>query len=99
MLIMIIFPKNKGEKMNNDHATKTEPKRPLSKLVRVCDAIAVMFYLVIVGGFYLYIGRNVGVQYDYYEKPFVFCLPYVIWFATTLAMIYVALVREKLKTL
>jgi len=96
---MIIFPKNKGEKMNNDHATKTEPKRPLSKLVRVCDAIAVMFYLVIVGGFYLYIGRNVGVQYDYYEKPFVFCLPYVIWFATTLAMIYVALVREKLKTL
>lgn len=85
--------------MNNDHATKTEPKRPLSKLVRVCDAIAVMFYLVIVGGFYLYIGRNVGVQYDYYEKPFVFCLPYVIWFATTLAMIYVALVREKLKTL
>lgn len=96
---MIIFPKNKGEKMNNDHATKTEPKRPLSELVRVCDAIAVMFYLVIVGGFYLYIGRNVGVQYDYYEKPFVFCLPYVIWFATTLAMIYVALVREKLKTL
>ena len=96
---MIIFPKDKGEKMNNDHATKTEPKRPLSKLVRVCDAIAVMFYLVIVGGFYLYIGRNVGVQYDYYEKPFVFCLPYVIWFATTLAMIYVALVREKLKTL
>lgn len=96
---MIIFPRNKGEKMNNDHATKTEPKRPLSKLVRVCDAIAVMFYLVIVGGFYLYIGRNVGVQYDYYEKPFVFCLPYVIWFATTLAMIYVALVREKLKTL
>lgn len=96
---MIIFPKNKGEKMNNDHATKTEPKRPLSKLVRVCDAVAVMFYLVIVGGFYLYIGRNVGVQYDYYEKPFVFCLPYVIWFATTLAMIYVALVREKLKTL
>ena len=85
--------------MNNDHATKTEPKRPLSKLVRVCDAIAVMFYLIIVGGFYLYIGRNVGVQYDYYEKPFVFCLPYVIWFATTLAMIYVALVREKLKTL
>ncbi|WP_298945426.1 hypothetical protein [uncultured Campylobacter sp.] len=85
--------------MNNDHATKTEPKRPLSKLVRVCDAIAVMLYLVIVGGFYLYIGRNVGVQYDYYEKPFVFCLPYVIWFATTLAMIYVALVREKLKTL
>lgn len=85
--------------MNNDHATKTEPKRPLSKLVRVCDAIAVMFYLVNVGGFYLYIGRNVGVQYDYYEKPFVFCLPYVIWFATTLAMIYVALVREKLKTL
>ncbi len=85
--------------MNNDHATKTEPKRPLSKLVRVCDAIAVIFYLVIVGGFYLYIGRNVGVQYDYYEKPFVFCLPYVIWFATTLAMIYVALVREKLKTL
>ena len=85
--------------MNNDHATKTEPKRPLSKLVRVCDAIAVMFYLVIVGGFYLYIGRNVGVQYDYYEKPFVFCLPYVIWFATTLAMIYGALVREKLKTL
>ena len=85
--------------MNNDHATKTEPKRPLSELVRVCDAIAVMFYLVIVGGFYLYIGRNVGVQYDYYEKPFVFCLPYVIWFATTLAMIYVALVREKLKTL
>ncbi|EMG30617.1 hypothetical protein [Campylobacter showae] len=85
--------------MNNDHATKTEPKRPLSKLVRVCDAVAVMFYLVIVGGFYLYIGRNVGVQYDYYEKPFVFCLPYVIWFATTLAMIYVALVREKLKTL
>ena len=75
---MIIFPKNKGEKMNNDHATKTEPKRPLSKLVRVCDAIAAMFYLVIVGGFYLYIGRNVGVQYDYYEKPFVFCLPYVI---------------------
>lgn len=85
--------------MNNDHATKTEPKRPLSKLVRVCDAIAVMFYLVNVGGFYLHIGRNVGVQYDYYEKPFVFCLPYVIWFATTLAMIYVALVREKLKTL
>lgn len=85
--------------MNNNHATKTEPKRPLSKLVRVCDAIAVMFYLVIVGGFYLYIGRNVGVQYDYYEKPFVFCLPYVIWFATTLAMIYIALVREKLKTL
>ena len=85
--------------MNNDHATKTEPKRPLSKLVRVCDAIAVMFYLVNVGGFYLYIGRNVGVQYDYYEKPFVFCLPYIIWFATTLAMIYVALVREKLKTL
>ena len=85
--------------MNNDHATKTEPKRPLSKLVRVCDAIAVMFYLVIVGGFYLYISRNVGMQYDYYEKPFVFCLPYVIWFATTLAMIYVALVREKLKTL
>ena len=85
--------------MNNDHATKTEPKRPLSKLVRVCDAIAVMFYLIIVGGSYLYIGRNVGVQYDYYEKPFVFCLPYVIWFATTLAMIYVALVREKLKTL
>ena len=85
--------------MNNYHVTKTEPQRPLSKLVRVCDAIAVMFYLVIVGGFYLYIGRNVGVQYDYYEKPFVFCLPYVIWFATTLAMIYVALVREKLKTL
>ncbi len=85
--------------MNNDHVIKTEPKRPLSKLVRVCDAIAVMLYLVIVGGFYLYIGRNVGVQYDYYEKPFVFCLPYVIWFATTLAMIYVALVREKLKTL
>ena len=85
--------------MNNDHATKTEPKRPLSKLVRVCDTIAAMLYLVIVGGFYLYIGRNVGVQYDYYEKPFVFCLPYVIWFATTLAMIYVALVREKLKTL
>ena len=85
--------------MNNDHVTKTEPKRSLSKLVRVCDAIAVMSYLVIVGGFYLYIGRNVGVQYDYYEKPFVFCLPYVIWFATTLAMIYVALVREKLKTL
>ena len=85
--------------MNNNHATKTEPKRPLSKLVRVCDAIAVMFYLVIVGGFYLYISRNVGMQYDYYEKPFVFCLPYVIWFATTLAMIYVALVREKLKTL
>ena len=85
--------------MNNDHVTKTEPKRPLSKLVRVCDTIAAMLYLVIVGGFYLYIGRNVGVQYDYYEKPFVFCLPYVIWFATTLAMIYVALVREKLKTL
>lgn len=85
--------------MNNDHATKTEPKRPLSRLVRVCDAIAAMFYLVIVGGFYVYISRNVGVQYDYYEKPFVFCLPYVIWFATTLAMIYVALVREKLKTL
>ena len=95
---MITFP-NKGEKMNNDHATKTEPKRPLSRLVRVCDAIAAMFYLVIVGGFYVYISRNVGVQYDYYEKPFVFCLPYVIWFATTLAMIYVALVREKLKTL
>ena len=85
--------------MNNYHVTKTEPKRPLSKLVRVCDAIAVMFYLVIVGGFYLYIGRNVGVQYDYYEKPFVFCLPYVIWFATTIAMIYVALVSEKIKTL
>ena len=96
---MIIFPKNKGEKMNNDHATKTEPKRPLSKLVRVCDAVAIVFYIIIVGGFYLYISRNVGVQYDYYEKPFVFCLPYVIWFATTLAMIYVALVREKLKTL
>nr|WP_314564308.1 hypothetical protein [uncultured Campylobacter sp.] len=85
--------------MNNDHATKTEPKRPLSKLVRVCDAVATVLYVIIVGGFYLYIGRNVGVQYDYYEKPFVFCLPYVIWFATTLAMIYVALVREKLKTL
>lgn len=85
--------------MNNDHATKTEPKRPLSKLVRVCDAVAIVFYIIIVGGFYLYISRNVGVQYDYYEKPFVFCLPYVIWFATTLAMIYVALVREKLKTL
>lgn len=96
---MITFPKNKGEKMNNDHATKTEPKRPLSKLVRVCDAVATVLYVIIVGGFYLYIGRNVGVQYDYYEKPFVFCLPYVIWFATTLAMIYVALVREKLKTL
>ena len=85
--------------MNNDHVTKTEPKRPLSKLVRACDAMATVLYVIIVGGFYLYIGRNVGVQYDYYEKPFVFCLPYVIWFATTLAMIYVALVREKLKTL
>ena len=85
--------------MNNDRATKTEPKRPISKLVRVCDAVAIAFYIIIVGGFYLYISRNVGVQYDYYEKPFVFCLPYVIWFATTLAMIYVALVREKLKTL
>jgi len=96
---MITFPKNKGEKMNNDHAAKTEPKRPLSKLVRICDTVAIAFYIIIVGGFYLYISRNVGVQYDYYEKPFVFCLPYVIWFATTLAMIYVALVREKLKTL
>ena len=96
---MIIFPKNKGEKTNNDHVTKTEPKHPLSKLVRACDAVATVLYVIIVGGFYLYIGRNVGVQYDYYEKPFVFCLPYVIWFATTLAMIYVALVREKLKTL
>jgi hypothetical protein len=96
---MITFPKNKGEKMNNDRATKTEPKRPISKLVRACDAVAIAFYIIIVGGFYLYISRNVGVQYDYYEKPFVFCLPYVIWFATTLAMIYVALVREKLKTL
>lgn len=96
---MITFPKNKGEKMNNDHVTKTEPKHPLSKLVRACDAVATVLYVIIVGGFYLYIGRNVGVQYDYYEKPFVFCLPYVIWFATTLAMIYVALVREKLKTL
>ena len=85
--------------MNNDHVTKTEPKRPLSKLVRACDAVATVLYVIIVGCFYLYIGRNVGVQYDYYEKPFVFCLPYVIWFATTLAMIYVALVREKLKTL
>lgn len=85
--------------MNNDRVTKTEPKRPLSKLVRACDAVATVLYVIIVGGFYLYIGRNVGVQYDYYEKPFVFCLPYVIWFATTLAMIYVALVREKLKTL
>ena len=85
--------------MNSDHVTKTEPKRPLSKLVRACDAVATVLYVIIVGGFYLYIGRNVGVQYDYYEKPFVFCLPYVIWFATTLAMIYVALVREKLKTL
>ena len=85
--------------MNNDHVTKTEPKRPLSKLVRACDTVATVLYVIIVGGFYLYIGRNVGVQYDYYEKPFVFCLPYVIWFATTLAMIYVALVREKLKTL
>ncbi|WP_314301138.1 hypothetical protein [Campylobacter showae] len=85
--------------MNNDHAAKTEPKRPLSKLVRICDTVAIAFYIIIVGGFYLYISRNVGVQYDYYEKPFVFCLPYVIWFATTLAMIYVALVREKLKTL
>ena len=96
---MITFPKNKGEKMNNDHVTKTEPKHPLSKLVRACDAVATVLYVIIVGGFYLYIGHNVGVQYDYYEKPFVFCLPYVIWFATTLAMIYVALVREKLKTL
>ena len=96
---MITFPKNKGEKMNNDHPTKTESKRPRNKLVRACDALATVLYVIIVGGFYLYISRNVGVQYDYYEKPFVVCLPYVIWFATTLAMIYVALVREKLKTL
>ena len=96
---MITFPKNKGEKMSHNHETVSKQKYPTSKLVRICDAVAIVFYIIIVGGFYLYISRNVGVQYDYYEKPFVFCLPYVIWFATTLAMIYVALVREKLKTL
>ena len=65
--------------MSHNHETVSKQKHPTSKLVRVCDAVAIVFYIIIVGGFYLYISRNVGVQYDYYEKPFVFCLPYVIW--------------------
>ncbi|MBC2882324.1 hypothetical protein H7R39_03425 [Campylobacter sp. Marseille-Q3452] len=83
--------------MSHNHETVSKQKHPTSKLVRACNTVAIALYVIIVGGFYLYIGRNVDVQYDYYEKPFVFCLPYIIWFATTLAMIYAALVCEKLK--
>ena len=64
--------------MSHNHETVSKQKHPAGKLVRVCDAVAIAFYIIIVGGFYLYISRNVGVQYDYYEKPFVF-LPAVCY--------------------